>query len=549
MAKIAVLHGNEGGHPTRPVTVPNYVPGGPVFANRGGSAAQQGGQYWFDNSSKMPFGKGMAMESSASAPCAIASETEVVISGPFKHKIWIDRLDDSHRVLWSIGTNGREDGAQYLGVRGRPQGGGLFRLDLFGRDSGVGATLALSSSFTFPSNDGTPRLIVTERDSAGYLKLSLDGQLLVTSSAPWSVSITGYLAMFGLYDRVNQSSEGVYRASTGEMEFTVDEPDMVYPFAVPTSRFTNPAADTASTATAAAGAATVASSGGSTARGAGTAAAGVATVSAAGRSTKRTTVTAAAGAATTSAVGRTALRSTATAATGAASVSAAGAALFVASAVPADGTGSASASAASVAQAIGVSAGSASVSGAGSALVASVATAAVGTAAVSAITSGGAGSTASASAGLATTSAAGASKAVTSGQASGLATVAAVGAKAVRATAGGATGTAAASASGLSKAASGASAAGIATVSASGSSLAGSIATAIAAAGTSTVSAIVVSLARASGIAEGFSTVSAVGAGGTPNVLGSLIGSSRRTFSVRSSVQTSTRRNEQSSKR
>lgn len=238
MAKIAVLHGNEGGHPTRPVTVPNYVAGGPVFSNRGGNNTQQGGQYWFDNTPQMPFGKGMQMESSGSSPCAIASDTTIVVSGPFKHKIWIDRLDDSHRVLWSMGTNGREDGTQYAGIRGRPQGGGLFKLDFFGRDSGVGATIALSPSFAFPSSSGTvPRLFVTERDSAGYIKLSLDGELLVTSSVPWTPTLTGYLSIFGLYDRVNQSSDGVYRASTGEMEFTVDESDLVYPFAVPTERF------------------------------------------------------------------------------------------------------------------------------------------------------------------------------------------------------------------------------------------------------------------------------------------------------------------------
>ena len=547
---IALLHCSESSFDTRPASVVNSAPGGPTFSNRGNGGGL-GGQFWFGGEG--PFGQAMKMESAAGSPCALTADTTVNVSALFCWEGWFRDQLDNGREIFQISTDGNSTtSSQMLRCRTEDMGGGNYRLHLWLKQTLGGTLTEVLTSSTFAlSTSANGSHIMCNQMADGKFRLGVDGALVGTTAAAYTQAFPGcYVDMFGSYDRAGGGVNGIYQTLAGEFRFT--DADAVYttfPYTVPSARFTNPTAGTASTATAAAGAATVASSGRSTARGAGTAAAGIATVSAVGRSTKRTTATAAAGAATTSAVGRTALRSTATAATGAASVSAAGAARFVASAVPANGAGSASASAASVAQAIGVSAGVASVSGAGSALVASVATAAVGTAAVSAITSGGAGSTASASAGIATTAAAGASKAVTSGQASGLATVAAVGARAVRATASIAAGAAAASAPGLSKAASSASATGIATVSAAGSSLAGSIATAIAAAGTSTVSAIVVSLARASGIAEGFSTVSAVGAGGTPNVLGSLIGRTRQAFGVRSSVQTSTRRNEQSSKR
>jgi hypothetical protein len=139
-----------------------------------------------------------------------------------------------------------------------------------------------------------------------------------------------------------------------------------------------------------------------------TAAAGVATVGAAGAALSKATATSANGAATVSVAGASLSKAAATAAAGIATVSAAGA--------------GASASTATAA------AGVATVSGAGASLAATTATAAAGSAVVSAGASGGTGSNASAAAGVATVSAVGSSLAAADAvPAAGLATVSGAG--------------------------------------------------------------------------------------------------------------------------
>lgn len=140
------------------------------------------------------------------------------------------------------------------------------------------------------------------------------------------------------------------------------------------------------TATAAAGAATVSGAGASTAAAAGTSAAGVATVSAAGRSTAATGASAAAGVASVSAVGAAVQTTTATAATGAATVSATADSVAAASASAAAGVAAVSGAGASAAVTSGaVAAGTASTGATGSSTAASSATPAAGSATVSGV--------------------------------------------------------------------------------------------------------------------------------------------------------------------
>jgi hypothetical protein len=234
----------------------------------------------------------------------------------------------------------------------------------------------------------------------------------------------------------------------------------------------------ATTATSAAGAATVSAVGASKAASAGTAAAGVATVGAAGAALSKAAATSADGAATVSAVGAGKAAGAATAAAGVATVSAVGAAVSKAAATSADGV--------------------ATVSAAGASLSKATATAAAGVATVSAAGAGASASTATAAAGVATVSGAGASLAVTTATA--------------------AAGVAVVSAGGSSLAAADAvPAAGLATVSGAGSALSSSSSNAIPADGVATVSATASSLAAADPVAAaGVAFVSAT----TPDIPG-----------------------------
>lgn len=158
-----------------------------------------------------------------------------------------------------------------------------------------------------------------------------------------------------------------------------------------------------------------------------TAAAGVATVSGAGASSAKTAGTAAAGAATVSAVASASAVATATAAAGTATVSAVGAGVNGTAATAANGTATVSGAAAATSRTLGQAAGIATVSGAGASLAATAGSAA-GVATVSGAGASSAATTATPAAGTAVVS--GVGNSIAAGQtnaipADGVATVSA----------------------------------------------------------------------------------------------------------------------------
>lgn len=231
---VALLHLNEVAVSTRSSTWVNSVPGGAIF-NNWGSTKSLGG----NSGSLSPWGTGATCESVNGSPCAITSASMITFSSDLTFEGYVSELDPD-RELFQFSTNGTNTGNMRIRLVGQKNGTN-YSLVLYVKN-GTQDFVAFTTPTLIPATVGglaNSFHWALQRES-NIFTLRVNGQLISTATVPVTGSLTGYLDLFGSYDRVNDSANGMYRAKVSELRASNIAVYSGLSYTIPTTRFSNP---------------------------------------------------------------------------------------------------------------------------------------------------------------------------------------------------------------------------------------------------------------------------------------------------------------------
>lgn len=230
-AVLALLHLTEVPKGTRPTTWVNSVSGGVVF-NNWGDAQGLG----LDGDDFAFFGGTARSYSAANGPAAITSASQFSIPGDFTIEGYTTGIvQDSYLMQFS--TNGNDSGAMRIEVIGKQPGGESPHVDVSIRVNGVSTNFETPPLVAGTFNGGTGYHYALQREN-GIITFRCNGSLVSTASVATPGTLTGYLDIWGAYDRVNNQVNSAFNKYVAELRFSSQAVYTGSTYTVPTQRFT-----------------------------------------------------------------------------------------------------------------------------------------------------------------------------------------------------------------------------------------------------------------------------------------------------------------------
>lgn len=229
---IALLHFTEVADNVRPATWTNSVSGGVVF-NNWGNATVNGGS----GSNLAPFGFGYNGESSTGGTAAITSASQVTITGDFTFEGFVNTLDIDRELL-QYSTNGTDGGAMRIRLTMVKNTGENHRLVCYAKVGGVSG-LAFETPPLIPATVGglaDSYHYALQREN-GVLTMRVNGSKVATAAVATPGTLTGYLDLFGSYDRTDDTTNSMFRAKVSELRASTAAVYTGATYTVPNARF------------------------------------------------------------------------------------------------------------------------------------------------------------------------------------------------------------------------------------------------------------------------------------------------------------------------
>lgn len=229
---IALLHFTEVGNNVRPTTWVNSVAGGVVFNNWGNTTTVGG-----SGSTLTPFGAGYNGEAANGATAAITSASQVTITGDFTVEGFINTLDID-RELFQFSTNGTDDGAMRIRLTLQKNTGENHRIVAFAKVGGVDIQAFETAPLVAATVGGLADSYhyAFQREN-GILTMRVNGSKIATATVATPGTLTGYLDIFGSYNRVADAANGLFRAKVAELRVTTAAVYTGATYTVPNARF------------------------------------------------------------------------------------------------------------------------------------------------------------------------------------------------------------------------------------------------------------------------------------------------------------------------